>query len=148
MRTDIHWLSTALDPATVLGSATHSEVRDSTPGYEGDAQRMAAKIKDVGTGYVYGQLINSIITAVMVWAVLALVGLPGAFVMAVLMLVLNMTPTIGPGRAHPSGIERRCWDLTVRPRRTRGTSPTHATPLPPVTHGYHGDSFSPSVVGG
>jgi predicted PurR-regulated permease PerM len=53
---------------------------------------------------MYGQLINSVITALMVWAVLALVGLPGAFVMALLMLVLNMIPTIGPILAAVPGV--------------------------------------------
>lgn len=74
------------------------------PGYEGDSQRMAAKIKEVWTGYMYGQLINSIITALMVWAVLAFVGLPGAFVMAMFMLILNMIPTIGPILAAVPGV--------------------------------------------
>ena len=74
------------------------------PGYEGDAERMAGRIKNVWTGYMYGQLINSLITALMVWAILALVGLPGAFVMALLMLVLNMIPTIGPILAAVPGV--------------------------------------------
>lgn len=74
------------------------------PGYEGDAQRLAARIRRVWTGYMYGQLANSLITGAMVWAVLWFVGLPGAFLMGFIMAILNMIPTIGPILAAIPGI--------------------------------------------
>lgn len=74
------------------------------PGYEGDAARLSAGIKKVWTGYMYGQLVNSLITGLMVWAVLALVGLPGAFLMGFIMMIFNMIPTIGPILAAIPGV--------------------------------------------
>lgn len=66
------------------------------PGYERDGFMMMAKQKSVWRGYLYGQLINSLITGFFVFVVLSLVGLPGAFVMGTIMVVLNMIPTFGP----------------------------------------------------
>jgi predicted PurR-regulated permease PerM len=74
------------------------------PGYEGDALRLFAAVKRVWTGYMYGQLVNSLITGVMVWLVLLAVGLPGAFLMGFIMLILNMIPTIGPILAAVPGV--------------------------------------------
>jgi predicted PurR-regulated permease PerM len=62
------------------------------------------KQKRVWRGYLYGQLVNSIITGFLVFAVLWFVGLPGAFLMGAIMVVLNMIPTFGPILAAVPGI--------------------------------------------
>jgi len=73
-------------------------------GYEADARRMARRTKQIWTGYLYGQLVNSIITGFMVFVVLAFVGLRGAFLMGLIMGLLNMIPTFGPILAAVPGI--------------------------------------------
>ena len=70
--------------------------RNFPPGYERDGLMMMRKQKRVWRGYLYGQLINSLITGALVFAVLWVVGLPGAFLMGAIMVVLNMIPTFGP----------------------------------------------------
>lgn len=70
--------------------------RNFPPGYERDGLMMMRKQKRVWRGYLYGQLINSVITGTLVFAVLWVVGLPGAFLMGAIMVVLNMIPTFGP----------------------------------------------------
>jgi len=72
--------------------------------YRDDALRVAARIKGIWTGYLYGQLVNSIITGFMVFVVLAAIGLPGAFLMGLIMALLNMIPTFGPIFAAVPGI--------------------------------------------
>jgi len=74
------------------------------PGYERDGLKMLAKIKGVWRGYLYGQLINSLITGTFVFLVLWAVGLPGAFLMGAIMVVLNMIPTFGPILAAIPGV--------------------------------------------
>ena len=74
------------------------------PGYERDGLMMMAKQKRVWRGYLYGQLVNSVITGVFVFVVLWLVGLPGAFLMGTIMVVLNMIPTFGPILAAIPGV--------------------------------------------
>ena len=74
------------------------------PGYERDGLMMLAKIKGVWRGYLYGQLINSLITGGIVFLVLWAVGLPGAFLMGAIMVVLNMIPTFGPILAAIPGV--------------------------------------------
>jgi len=66
------------------------------PGYEGDAAVLSDETGAIWRGYIYGQLINSIITGLMVFIVLAVVGVPGAFLMGVIMMLFNMIPTFGP----------------------------------------------------
>ncbi len=66
------------------------------PGYESDGAILSDRIAGVWRGYVYGQLINSLITGIMVFIVLALVGVQGAFLMGVIMMLFNMIPTFGP----------------------------------------------------
>ncbi len=66
------------------------------PGYERDGAMLSDRISGVWRGYIYGQLINSLITGVMVFIVLALVGVQGAFLMGVIMMLFNMIPTFGP----------------------------------------------------
>ena len=66
------------------------------PGYEGDAAVLSDGTGAIWRGYIYGQLINSIITGLMVFIVLAVVGVPGAFLMGVIMMLFNMIPTFGP----------------------------------------------------
>jgi predicted PurR-regulated permease PerM len=66
------------------------------PGYERDATLLSDRVGGVWRGYIYGQLINSLITGVMVGIVLALVGVQGAFLMGVIMMLFNMIPTFGP----------------------------------------------------
>ncbi|MFG0313452.1 MAG: AI-2E family transporter, partial [Phycisphaerales bacterium] len=74
------------------------------PGYERDAWIMMRKQKRVWTGYLYGQLVNSLITGFLVFVVLFIVGLPGAFLMGAIMVVLNMIPTFGPILAAIPGV--------------------------------------------
>lgn len=74
------------------------------PGYERDGFVMLLKQKRVWRGYLYGQLVNSLITGMFVFAVLWLVGLPGAFLMGTIMVVLNMIPTFGPILAAIPGV--------------------------------------------
>jgi len=47
------------------------------PGYEGDAAVLSDETGAIWRGYIYGQLINSIITGLMVFIVLAVVGCRG-----------------------------------------------------------------------
>ena len=74
------------------------------PGYERDAALLSDRTAGVWRGYVYGQLINSLITGVMLFSVLAFVGVQGAFLMGVIMMLLNMIPTFGPIIAAFPGI--------------------------------------------
>jgi len=74
------------------------------PGYERDGLLLLASIKKVWRGYLYGQLVNSLITGFLVFVVLWAVGLPGAFLMGALMVVLNMIPTFGPILAAIPGV--------------------------------------------
>ncbi len=74
------------------------------PGYERDGLMMLSKIKSVWRGYLYGQLVNSLITGTLVFLVLWAVGLPGAFLMGAIMVVLNMIPTFGPILAAIPGV--------------------------------------------
>jgi predicted PurR-regulated permease PerM len=73
-------------------------------GYERDGLRLLAEIKRVWRGYLYGQLVNSLITGTLVFTVLWAVGLPGAFLMGAIMVVLNMIPTFGPILAAIPGV--------------------------------------------
>jgi predicted PurR-regulated permease PerM len=74
------------------------------PGYERDGYMMMAAQKSVWRGYLYGQLVNSLITGTFVFVVLWFVGLPGAFLMGMIMVVLNMIPTFGPILAAIPGV--------------------------------------------
>lgn len=74
------------------------------PGYERDGLLMMQAQKRVWRGYLYGQLVNSVITGFLVFVVLWLVGLPGAFLMGAIMVVLNMIPTFGPILAAIPGV--------------------------------------------
>jgi len=86
-------------------SRFHQGVIDQMPdGYERDGHMLLMKQKRVWRGYLYGQLVNSIITGSIVFAVLWFVGLPGAFLMGAIMVVLNMIPTFGPILAAVPGI--------------------------------------------
>lgn len=73
-------------------------------GYERDAEMVTSRIVRIWKGYLYGQLINSLATGLLVWFALWLVGLPGAFVLGVIMALLNMIPTFGPIIAAVPGI--------------------------------------------
>lgn len=80
-------------------------VRSHVPsGYESDADRLTARLGQIWRGYLYGQLVNSLATGLLVWLVLWAVGLPGAFVFGLLMAVLNMIPTFGPIIAAVPGV--------------------------------------------
>lgn len=74
------------------------------PGYERDGFLMLDALKRVWRGYLYGQLVNSIITGLLVFVVLWIVGLPGAFLFGAVMMVLNMIPTFGPILAAIPGV--------------------------------------------
>jgi predicted PurR-regulated permease PerM len=74
------------------------------PGYERDGLMLAARTGAIWRGYIYGQLINSFITGLMVFAVLALVGVQGAFLLGVIMMLFNMIPTFGPIIAAVPGV--------------------------------------------
>jgi len=82
----------------------HATIATIPPGYERDGLLMLAGIKKVWRGYLYGQLINSLITGFLVFVVLVAVGLPGAFLMGTVMVVLNMIPTFGPILAAIPGV--------------------------------------------
>jgi predicted PurR-regulated permease PerM len=83
----------------------HKGVVDNLPpGYERDGLLMMQAQKRVWRGYLYGQLVNSMITGFLVFLVLYLVGLPGAFLMGAIMMVLNMIPTFGPILAAIPGV--------------------------------------------
>ena len=79
-------------------------VRNIPPGYERDGLLMMRAQKSVWRGYLYGQLVNSLITGFLVFIVLMLVGLPGAFLFGSIMVVLNMIPTFGPILAAIPGV--------------------------------------------
>lgn len=73
-------------------------------GYEADMERLSTRINRIWKGYIYGQLLNSLATGLLVWLVLWLIGLPGAFVLGVIMALLNMIPTFGPVLAAVPGL--------------------------------------------
>ena len=73
-------------------------------GYERDGLMMMRAQKRVWRGYLYGQLVNSLITGFLVFVVLWAVGLPGAFLAGAIMVVLNMIPTFGPILAAIPGV--------------------------------------------
>ena len=79
-------------------------IRNIPPGYERDGLLMMRAQKSVWRGYLYGQLVNSLITGFLVFIVLMLVGLPGAFLFGAIMVVLNMIPTFGPILAAIPGV--------------------------------------------
>jgi predicted PurR-regulated permease PerM len=89
-------------------------LRSVASGYEGDALLMSKKLTRVWKGYLYGQLVNSAITGAMVWIVLWIVGMPGAFVMGVVMAILNMVPTFGPILAAIPGVLAALVNGTTR----------------------------------
>lgn len=74
------------------------------PGYERDGMMLADRTGAIWRGYIYGQLVNSFITGLMVFAVLAFVGVQGAFLMGVIMMLFNMIPTFGPIIAAIPGV--------------------------------------------
>lgn len=74
------------------------------PGYERDGVMLADRTGAIWRGYVYGQLVNSLITGLMVFAVLAIVGVQGAFLLGVIMMLFNMIPTFGPIIAAVPGV--------------------------------------------
>lgn len=83
----------------------HAGVLNNVPtGYERDGVMMLQAQKRVWRGYLYGQLVNSLITGALVWLVLWAVGLPGAFLIGAIMVVLNMIPTFGPILAAIPGV--------------------------------------------
>ncbi|CAN5490548.1 hypothetical protein BH23ACT9_BH23ACT9_21130 [soil metagenome] len=83
----------------------HAALRRHVPEqYTGDAQQMSDRLGAIWRGYLYGQLVNSLATGLLVWLVLYAVGLPGAFVFGLIMALLNMIPTFGPIIAAVPGI--------------------------------------------
>ncbi len=78
--------------------------RSVPPGYEADGVTLADRTGAIWRGYIYGQLVNSFITGLMVFAVLAFVGVQGAFLMGVIMMLFNMIPTFGPIIAAIPGV--------------------------------------------
>lgn len=72
--------------------------------YVRDAERIEARIGRIWRGYLYGQLLNSLATGLLVWFVLWAIGLPGSFVLGLIMMVLNMIPTFGPIIAAIPGV--------------------------------------------
>jgi predicted PurR-regulated permease PerM len=72
--------------------------------YVRDAERIEARIGRIWRGYLYGQLVNSLATGLLVWLVLWAIGLPGSFVLGLIMMVLNMIPTFGPIIAAVPGV--------------------------------------------
>jgi predicted PurR-regulated permease PerM len=83
----------------------HAGLLDQVPvAYRRDAERVDARIGRVWRGYLYGQLLNSLATGLLVWLVLWAVGLPGSFVLGLIMMVLNMIPTFGPIIAAVPGV--------------------------------------------
>ncbi len=72
--------------------------------YRGDMARLGAEVTGIWRGYLYGQLLNSLVTGILVWIALTVVGLPGAFLLGVIMGLLNMIPTFGPIIAAVPGV--------------------------------------------
>jgi predicted PurR-regulated permease PerM len=79
-------------------------LRQVPPEYADDAQQVNDNIGRVWRGYLYGQLVNSLATGLLVWLVLWIVGLPGSFVFGLIMALLNMIPTFGPIIAAVPGV--------------------------------------------
>jgi predicted PurR-regulated permease PerM len=65
-------------------------------GHRGDIEKLGSRTMAIWRGYLYGQLLNSLVVGLLMWIVLWFIGLPGAFVFAVILGVLNMIPTFGP----------------------------------------------------
>lgn len=64
--------------------------------HRGDIDRLGSRTMAIWRGYLYGQLLNSLAVGLLMWITLMIIGLPGAFVFAVTLAVLNMIPTFGP----------------------------------------------------
>ncbi len=64
--------------------------------HRGDAEKLGNRTIRIWRGYLYGQVLNSLAVGFLMWIALMLIGLPGAFVFAVILGVLNMIPTFGP----------------------------------------------------
>lgn len=62
----------------------------------GEAEMILGTVLRVLGGYIRGQLIVSAVTGVLVWLGLALLGVPYALVLGLLVGVLNVLPYIGP----------------------------------------------------
>jgi predicted PurR-regulated permease PerM len=84
-----------------FNAGIHAQV---PPEYRGDAERIEGRIGRIWRGYLYGQLVNSLATGLLVWLVLWAIGLPGSFVLGLIMMVLNMIPTFGPIIAAVPGV--------------------------------------------
>lgn len=72
--------------------------------YVGEIEHLGEKIRKIWKYYFYGQLINSLATGLLLWLALFIAGLPGAFLMAIIMVFLNMIPTFGPIIATVPGV--------------------------------------------
>ncbi len=72
--------------------------------YLPEVTELGSNINGIWKGYLYGQLINSLATGMLVWLALWALGLPGAFVLGVIMALLNMIPTFGPILAAVPGV--------------------------------------------
>lgn len=72
--------------------------------YLPEVTELGSHINGIWKGYLYGQLINSLATGMLVWLALWALGLPGAFVLGVIMALLNMIPTFGPILAAVPGV--------------------------------------------
>lgn len=79
-------------------------IRLAPSAYREDAIRVDARIGRIWRGFLYGQLLNSLATGLLVWLALWAIGLPGSFVLALIMMVLNMIPTFGPIIAAVPGV--------------------------------------------
>lgn len=64
--------------------------------HRGDIEKLGVRTMAIWRGYLYGQLLNSLVVGLLMWVVLWFIGLPGAFVFAVTLGLLNMIPTFGP----------------------------------------------------
>lgn len=66
------------------------------PDYADDVARLSHRYGRIWKGYIYGQLVNSITLGILIWLVLWLLGVKGAFLLGLILAVLNMIPTFGP----------------------------------------------------
>jgi predicted PurR-regulated permease PerM len=64
--------------------------------YEADLENLLVTVVRVVGGYLKGQTIASLVTGVIAWAGLAILGVPFALVLGVITFVLNYVPYVGP----------------------------------------------------
>lgn len=66
------------------------------PAYRAEMRELHRRIKSIWSAYFRGQFILAVVIGVMTWIVGTIIGLPGAFALAVIAGAMEILPNIGP----------------------------------------------------